>query len=121
LPNSYREHTQTGKTYRTWRFHPGQRVQLSIPTDRFSGVFVLPAAAVVREGPEAFVFVESGNIFLRRPVHMLYEDRSHVVIANDGSIVEGHPVARNGAASLNRVLKAQAGDDGGHHHHHHDH
>ena len=29
---------------------------------------VLPAAAVVREGPEAYVFRQNGDLFDRRPV-----------------------------------------------------
>jgi hypothetical protein len=53
-------------------------------------------------------------------VHVLYEDFDEVVIANDGSILAGvHYVAQNGAASLNRVLKAGQSEGGGHHHHHH--
>ena len=41
------------------------------------------------------------------PVHVLYEDRQSVVIANDGSIPPGTYLAQSAAASLNRVLKAQ--------------
>jgi hypothetical protein len=75
--------------------------------------FVLPAAAVAREGGEAFVFVQSGDVFIRKPVRVLYADRSDVVVANDGSVSEAEFVVRNQAAALNRAVKAQAAGGGG--------
>ena len=71
-------------------------------------MFVLPSAAIVREGPEAFAFRQNGDLFNRIAAHVLYEDRLNVVLANDGSITPGLYLAQNAAASLNRVLKAQA-------------
>jgi multidrug efflux pump subunit AcrA (membrane-fusion protein) len=121
LPNSFREHTHAGRTYRTWRFNPGQRVRLRLPVEQLSNVFVLPAEAVVREGPEAYVFRANGDVFDRKSVHVLHEDRRHVLIAPDGSINEGNHIAHNGAAQLNRVLKAQSAGEDHDHHHHHDH
>ena len=91
-----------------WRFRPGQRVRLHVPVEELKDVFVLPAAAVVREGPEAFVFRQNGDLFDRRSVHVLHEDRRFVVMANDGSVTPGLYLAQSAAASLNRVLKAQA-------------
>jgi hypothetical protein len=38
---------------------------------------------------------------------VLVEDRTSIVIANDGSVRPGFYIAQNAAASLNRVLKAQ--------------
>jgi hypothetical protein len=49
---------------------------------------------------------------------VLYEDRSEVVLANDGSVAAGSFVVRNQAAAINRALKAQAGGEGGHGHDH---
>ena len=71
-------------------------------------MLVLPSAAVVREGPEAFVFRQNGDLFNRLAVHVLHEDRLSIVLANDGSVTPGLYLAQNAAASLNRVLKAQA-------------
>jgi cobalt-zinc-cadmium efflux system membrane fusion protein len=75
--------------------------------EEFNEVFVLPQAAIVREGPEAFVFRQNGDLFSRIPVHVLHEDSSRVVVANDGKLRKGFYLAQNAAASLNRVLKAQ--------------
>ena len=71
-------------------------------------MLVLPSAAIVREGPEAYVFQQNGDLFNRIPVQVLHEDRLNIVVANDGSVTPGLYLAQSAAASLNRVLKAQA-------------
>ncbi len=128
LQNQPRTFTRDGKTYFVWRFRPGQRVRLKVPVEKHVTLgpdgkerlpFVLPAGAVVREGPEAFVFVQSGDVFIRKAVRVLYEDRSNVILANDGSITEADFVVKNQAAAINRALKAtSAGGAGGHGHDH---
>jgi cobalt-zinc-cadmium efflux system membrane fusion protein len=90
-----------------WQFRPGDRVRIRVAVEKLSEVFVLPREAIVREGPEAYIFRQNGDLFDRRPVHVLAEDRTHVVIANDGSLRPRSYIAQNAAASLNRVLKAQ--------------
>ncbi len=108
LTNQSRSYQKEGQTFIVWRYRPGQRVRLQIPVEEFKNVIVLPALAVVREGPEAYVFRQNGDLFDRRPVRILHEDRLHIVLANDGSVSPGWFLAQSGAASLNRVLKAQA-------------
>ena len=108
LTNQSRAYEQDGQTFVVWRLRPGQRVRLHIPVEQFEDVIVLPAAALVREGPEAYVFRQNGDLFTRTPVHVLHEDRLNVVLANDGSVAPGVYLAQGSAASLNRVLKAQA-------------
>jgi cobalt-zinc-cadmium efflux system membrane fusion protein len=108
LTNQSRAYEKKGQTFTVWRFRPGQRVRLHVPVELFENVIVLPAAAIVREGPEAYVFRQNGDLFNRIPVHVLHEDRRSVVLANDGSVAPGFYLAQGSAASLNRVLKAQA-------------
>lgn len=108
LANQSRSYDSDGETFVVWRFRPGQRVRLHVPVEKLENVFVMPAESVVREGPEAFVFRQNGDLFNRIPVQVLHEDRLNVVLANDGSIKPGLYFAQNAAASLNRVLKAQA-------------
>ena len=108
LTNQSRGYKKDGQTFVVWRFRPGQRVRLHVPVEELKDVLVLPSAAIVREGPEAYVFRQNGDLFNRINVHVLHEDRLSVVLANDGSITSGLYLAQNGAASLNRVLKAQA-------------
>ena len=108
LANQSRSYAKDGKTFVVWRFRPGQRVRLHVPVEELKEAIVLPAEAVVREGPEAYVFRQNGDLFDRRPVRVLHEDRLNVVIANDGSVAPGWYLAQGSAASLNRVLKAQS-------------
>ena len=108
LANQSRGYEKDGQTFVVWRFRPGQRVRLHVPVEELKEVLVLPSAAVVREGPEAYVFQQNGDLFNRINVHVLHEDRLNVVLANDGSVTPGLYLAQNAAASLNRVLKAQA-------------
>jgi len=107
LENQWQAYEHEGHTGLLWRFRPGDRVRLHVAVEKLENVIVLPQAAVVREGPEAYVFRQNGDLFDRRSVHVLTEDGTNVVIANDGSIRSGSYIAQNAAASLNRVLKAQ--------------
>ena len=123
LENQPRTFERDGKTHFVWRYRPGQRVRLLMPVGKLVTLapdgktellpFVLPAGAVAREGGEAFVFVQTGDVFVRKPVRVLYADRSEAVVANDGSVTEAEFVVRNQAAALNRALKAQAAGGGG--------
>lgn len=116
LENQSQSYEKNGKTHFLWRYRPGQRVRLKVPVEKLGeSVFVLPAAAVVREGAEAFVFVQSGDLFIRKPVRVLYEDRKEVVIPNDGTVSPAMFVAKNQAAAINRAIKAAAGGGGGGH------
>lgn len=117
LVNQSRSYEKNGQTFLVWRFRPGQRVRLQVPIEEFQDVFVLPIAAIVREGAETFVFRQNGDFMERKPVRVLYEDRDNVAIANDGGISDRLHIARNGAAALNRAIKAQSGG----HEHGHDH
>ena len=131
LENQPRTFTRDGKTFFVWRYRPGQRVRLRVPVEelftRATGTktpvlpFVLATDAVVREGPEAFVFAQSGDTFIRNPVRVLYEDGTQVVIANDGSITAADHVVKNQAAAINRALKTAAAEGDGGHDHGHDH
>ncbi len=108
LTNQSRGYEKDGKTFVVWRFRPGQRVRLHVPVEELMDVIVLPSAAIVREGPEAYVFRQNGDLFNRIAVHVLYEDRLNVVLANEATLTPGVYLAQSSAASLNRVLKAQA-------------
>ncbi len=111
LPNQIVQDTQTSEGHRflTWRFKPGQRMQLRVPIEQWSDRIVLPVEAVAREGAETFVFLENGDHFDRRPVHVEYQDQLWVVIANDGSLFPGDTVALTGAHQMQVALKNKSG------------
>jgi multidrug efflux pump subunit AcrA (membrane-fusion protein) len=111
LPNSIEHenvHTN-GERFITWRFKPGQRMQLRIPVETWQKQIVLPVEAVVTEGVENFVFQENGDHFDRRPVHVLYKDQLWAVIQNDGAIFPGDKIALTGAHQMQMALKNKAG------------
>jgi len=109
LINQSRNFEKEDQTLILWRFRPGQKVRLNIQVEKLENVFILPADALVWEGPEAYVFRQNGDLFDRKPVRVVYQDRQHVVIANDGSVPQGLFVAQNGARQINRVLKSGSG------------
>lgn len=122
LDNQSRTFERDGKTRSVWRYRPGQRVQLRVPVQKIGdAVLVLPAGAVVREGGDAYAFVQNGDTFVRKAVRVLYDDRTDVVLADDGSLPAGAFVVRNQAAALNRAIKAQAAGGGGDPHAGHSH
>jgi membrane fusion protein, heavy metal efflux system len=112
--------TEDGRRYVTWRFKPGQRLQLRVPVEIWPDVIALPLDAVAQEGPEFYVFTENGDHFDRRPVHVVFRDSLNAVIENDGSIFPGEKVALNSAHQLQMALKNKAGGGvdphAGHHH-----
>ena len=124
LVNQSRDYRHDGQSFRLWRYRPGQRVRLLVPAKRYVGVFVLPREAVVREGAEHYVFRQNSDAFERKAVTVLFEGRTEVVISGGDGIDEGHFVALNRAATLNRALLTrpeEGGDEHGHDHHHHHH
>lgn len=108
LLNQFRTYQKSNQLFVLWRYRPGQRVRIQVPVAELNNVLVVPTEAVVFEGPEAFVFQQNGDLFNRVSVRVLLQDRSRVVIANDGTIQPGQYLAQGSASSLNRVLKAQA-------------
>jgi len=111
LPNELLSASSNGDMNRslTWRYKPGQRVQLRVPVENLPDRIVLPAAAVAKDGVETYVFQQNGKAFQRRPVHVEVEDPQSVVIANDGSLFPGDQVATNGAQQMLLALKNKSG------------
>lgn len=109
LANQSRVVEHGGKAQTLWRFRPGQRVRLLVRVEEVPNVFALPPEAVARDGADAYVFRQNGDVFDRKPVQVVYQDSHHVVVANDGSVPAGVYVAQTGAAQLNRMIKSQTG------------
>ena len=98
-----------GHQFISWRYKPGQRVQLDVPVEQWKNCIVLPVEAVAQEGAETYVFVPNGDHFDRKPVHVEYRDRFAVVIKNDGSVFAGDMVVLSGAQQMLLALKNKAG------------
>ena len=110
LPNQLdRDVAKGDQRFVAWQYRPGQRMEVRLPIGQpWKNQIVLPAEAVVDEGADAFVFEQNGNHFDRIPVHVLYRDKDHVVINNDGTLI-GSTVAMTGAYQLHLAIKNKAG------------
>ena len=111
LPNRivHESRTDGGHRFLTWRFKPGQRLQLRVPVEQWHNRIVLPVDAVASDGVEYYVFQQNGDHFDRVAVQVEYRDQLATVIANDGSVFPGDVVATSGAHQLQMALKNKAG------------
>jgi len=98
-----------GHRFISWRYRPGQRVQLTVPIEQWKDRIVLPNEAVAQDGIESYVFSPNGDHFDRRPVHVEYRDRLQSVIANDGSLFVGDAIVLAGAQQMQLALKNKSG------------
>lgn len=110
LPNKIvLDRTDESHRFLQWQFKPGQRVEVSIPTERWRDRIVVPADAVVGDGAESYVFQQVGKHFHRTPVHVEFRDQKTVVIANDGAVFPGDIIAGKGAFQIHQALKNKSG------------
>lgn len=111
LPNVIEQEStlEGSRRFFSWRFRPGQRMQLLIPVESLPDRIVLPIDAVAFDGPEAYLFTPNGNHFDRRPVHVEYRDSLWAVVANDGSVFPGDQVALSGAQQLQLAIESKSG------------
>ncbi|MFM7109423.1 MAG: efflux RND transporter periplasmic adaptor subunit [Planctomycetaceae bacterium] len=93
----------------TWRYKPGQRMQLLVPVEEWPDRIVLPAEAVAQDGVENYVFLANGDHFDREPVHVEHRDPRWVVIADDGTLFPGDRVATSAAQQLQLAIKNKSG------------
>jgi len=110
LPNEVVLESKSARGHRflTWRYKPGQRMQLRVPVQRWTDRIVLPVDGVAKEGVEYYVFQQNGDHFDRIPVHVEYQDQFWSVLANDGSLFPGDIVATRGAHQLQMAIKNKA-------------
>jgi membrane fusion protein, heavy metal efflux system len=124
------------RVFKSWTYRPGQRLHVRLPVEEFSKQFVLPVAAIVKDGAETYVYRrlkrhhvdEPGETagehnhvhldeFQRVTVKVLHRDAQKVVIADNGELKQGDLIAQNRAYQLYAAQQAQAGKGGGGHSH----
>ncbi|MEZ6056373.1 MAG: efflux RND transporter periplasmic adaptor subunit [Planctomycetaceae bacterium] len=111
LPNEILRDTpsENGQRFLSWKYRPGQRLQLQVPVEESVKQIVLPVEAIARDGAESYVFQQNGDHFDRIAVQVLSRDSREAVIAQDGSIFPGDVVALKGAHQMLMALKNQSG------------
>ncbi len=115
LKNRFNDYEVNGESkrrrYIQWHFKPGRRCELNVEYEPLKNCIVLPVDAVAKDLQEMCVFEWVGNeddkkIWRKRPVHVIYQTKDVVVIANDGSVFPGAKVATKGASFLLAALDA---------------
>jgi cobalt-zinc-cadmium efflux system membrane fusion protein len=111
LPNEVARESPSpnGHRYLEWTYRPGQRVQLQVAVEEWADQIVVPADAVVQDGPEFYVFRKFANYFDRVAVHVRYRDSRHAVIAPGRVITAGKVIALKGAHQMQMALKNKSG------------
>ena len=110
LQNQIERSEQRGQQrYVSWRYKPGQRLQLRVPVQGYDDTIVVPKDAVAEEGVERYVFVDHGDHFERRSVRVLARDEVSAAIATDGSLRTGDKIAVTGAHQLQMAIKNKSG------------
>lgn len=129
-----------GNRYRTWKFKPGQRLHVRIPTEKWEQQVKLPKDAIVQDGPEVYVYRllddlhghgheakehdendhHHDSIELERvPVKLLHRDDRFAILADDGRLQIGDTITMNAAYQVHLAGKVQSSGGAGHDHHHH--
>jgi multidrug efflux pump subunit AcrA (membrane-fusion protein) len=102
----------------SWSLRIGLRYVVRVPVEELEGRFVFPVGAVTSRGPDRVVYVQDGETFRAQPVRIDFEDDEVTVIADDGGIFEGDPVAMSGAFALGLAMQSdpKAANSHGHEH-----
>jgi hypothetical protein len=95
--------------YVSWKYLPGQRLELQIPVEKWEDQIVVPSRAIVQDGAETCVFTVTGNQFTRTSVHVLHRDSQNVVIEADTALPMGSRIAGKGVEQLLMELNNQSG------------
>ncbi|MEZ6119305.1 MAG: efflux RND transporter periplasmic adaptor subunit [Pirellulaceae bacterium] len=98
-----------GNRFVSWKYNPGQRLELQVPVETWQDRIVLPVEAVVRDNAEFYVYQQEGNHFHQVAVHVEYKDARAVVVSNDGTIKPGDVIAGKGAYQMHLALKNKSG------------
>lgn len=110
LPNEVvLDQTIDKRRFLEWRYKPGQRMQLSVPVEKWHEQIVLPVTALVDEAGEIYVYRQNGDHFDQVPVHVVYRDQKSAVVANNGAIFPGDVIAGQGAYQMHLALKNKSG------------
>jgi membrane fusion protein, heavy metal efflux system len=111
LPNSILsdETNEEKQRFVSWKYRPGQRLEIQVPVEEWKDQLVVPVDAVVKDGADWFVFQQNGKQFKRVAVHLRHRDQRSAVIANDGSLFPGDVIALRSAHQIQMAIKNLSG------------
>jgi len=98
-----------GTTFRSWQLREGQKYEIRVPVQTFDKIYLFPGDAVVDDGPDKVLYLQSGDGFQPVPVEVLYQDHEVAVIPATADIFPGNPIVTRGAFALSLALKSSSG------------
>lgn len=98
-----------GHRHQVWENRAGARVQLLVATQEVGPRFVIPAAALVREGGTAAVFRRVGDDYERIEVRVEAIEGRSAILPRNGTLAAGDELVVTGALQVNLELQRQAG------------
>ena len=107
--------------FMSWRWLPGQQLDLRLPVKSWRKQIVLPVEAVTRQGADSYVFRHHMDHFERVRIHERYRDQHFVVAERDGALSQGNQIAWRGAQQLLLALRQQSASPVNSHGHSHPH
>ncbi|MFH2001581.1 MAG: hypothetical protein ABIK28_17995, partial [Planctomycetota bacterium] len=107
-----------GEKYRSWQLREGQKYELRVPLEVLDKIYLFPTEAVVEDGADKIVFLQSGDGFKKIKVEVLYQDHEIAVLPATTNIFPGNPIVIHGAFALSLALQSDSGADAGHGHAH---
>jgi multidrug efflux pump subunit AcrA (membrane-fusion protein) len=97
-----------GRKFTTWRYRPGERLEVLLPLEVWTKRIVLPADAVIQDGAESVVFVKENDTFIRHTVVEEYRDTNSVVL-KEGALPIGEYVVTQGAFRVHLAMQNASG------------
>jgi len=90
----------------SWNLRVGLRYVVQVPVQEMPGRFVFPIGALTTQGQNRVIYIQDGDSFRAQTVRVEYEDDEIAVVADDGGIFEGDPIALTRAFALGLALQA---------------
>lgn len=110
LPNRrMEERFVAGRRYEEWAYSAGSRVQIMVATQEVGPRYVIPANALIRQGGQAWIFIDEGGEYLRLPVVVESVGSRHAVLPLDCGLHHGDRLVVQGALQLNLSIEQKQG------------
>ena len=98
-----------GQRYQDWEHRAGSRVQILVATQRVGQRYVIPSAALVREGSSTWLFRRHHDCCERLAVRIEAMAGRRAVLPLDCGLHPGDELVVCGALQLNLLLQDQLG------------
>jgi multidrug efflux pump subunit AcrA (membrane-fusion protein) len=100
---------EDGRIYSQWKYRPGLRGELFVPSEQWTDKLIVPVNSVIQEGAESFLFLVHDTHYDRTAVQVLQKDQRFAVIAENDRVKAGERYVVEGAYQMHLAIKNQSG------------